>query len=66
MLLYPVASKLQVSLLCTPGYGAVFTPSEEMDIRSFINASMECRGLPGMTTMVVKGNYIFYKHTAHL
>ena len=35
----------------------MFTSSEEMDIRSFINASMECRGLPGMTTMVVKGKY---------
>lgn len=46
-------------LLVTPGYQDVFTPSLEANVRSFINASMECRRIPGMTLTVVKGNEVW-------
>lgn len=46
-------------LLVRPGYQNVFTPSLEANIRSFINASMECRHVPGMTLTVVKGDEVW-------
>ena len=50
-------------LLFTLGYGAVFTPELEMDIRSFINVSMKCHHIPGMTLTVVKGKSFITFHT---
>ena len=50
-----VISLYLLLLLVRPGYQNVFTPSLEANIRSFINASMECRHVPGMTLTVVKG-----------
>ena len=34
----------------------LFTVDAERDVRSFINASMNCHHIPGMTIAVVKGN----------
>ena len=35
--------------------GVVFTPEFEAELRSFIDVSMDCRRIPGMTLTVVKG-----------
>ena len=40
-------------------HAAVFTPETETDIRAYINTSMNCRRIPGMTLAVVKGNTRF-------
>ena len=34
---------------------AVFSPESERDVHAFINSSMQCRHIPGMTVAIVKG-----------
>lgn len=40
-------------------YSSIVTPEFETELRSFINASMECRLIPGMTLAVVKGDEVW-------
>ena len=39
-------------------YGSMFTPEFETNLTAFINASMACRLIPGMTLTVVKGKIL--------
>ena len=42
-------------LLFIPSDGRIFSPEIVRDIRSFVEASMKCHHIPGMTLSVVKG-----------
>ena len=39
-------------------YSSIVTPEFEEELGSFINTSMECRFIPGMTLTVVKGKIL--------
>ena len=49
---------LQLLLQFQTIYSTIVTPEFEDELRSFINASMECRLIPGMTLTVVKGKIL--------
>ena len=36
--------------------GEVFSPEFEKDLKAYVEASMKCHHIPGMTLSVVKGN----------
>ena len=42
-------------VLFIPSNGRIFSPDAERDIRAFVEASMKCHHIPGMTLSVVKG-----------
>ena len=52
--LFSLSNALVFSPL-SPDNDVVFKPEFETKLRSFINASMECHQVPGMTLAVVKG-----------
>ena len=43
----------------TLSYAAVFSPEFERKLNSYIEASMKCHHIPGMTLSVVKGRHFF-------
>lgn len=50
---------LCVLVLILSSDGEVFPPTLEQKIRSYIEASMTCHHIPGMTLAVVKGKHLY-------
>ena len=43
---------------CITGHATVFDQDVEQKVKSYIDVSMKCRNIPGMTLSVVKGKYM--------
>ena len=56
-----VLASVNLFIFLTLSQGAIFSPDFETKIVSYIEESMKCHNVPGMTLSVVKGNYLkFY------